>query len=97
MCAWCGFAVSTPSLAPLSRARVSLQILKLEKECGIKRQTTLEHVAEKLEPVKHAVVTAGTVVVKKAHELKSAASEKLHRPSESTVVVHTPSAGARRH
>ena len=74
------------------------QILQLEKECGIKRQTTLEHVVEKLEPVKHAVVTAGSVVAKKAHELREAASEKMHaRPRElhSGVVVAVTLSGGR--
>lgn len=53
-----------------------IQIIRLEREIGIKRQTTLETVAEKLEPVKTVVVGVAGKVAQKAQALTEKISSR---------------------
>jgi len=65
------------------------EIETLEKECGIKRQTKLEEITERLQPVKQAVGAVAVVVVKKATELKDKVQA---RPSSTGADDETPAA-----
>eukprot|EP00037_Helgoeca_nana_P020347 m.201552 g.201552 ORF g.201552 m.201552 type:complete len:281 (+) comp25231_c0_seq2:57-899(+) len=65
------------------------EIIQLEKEIGIKRQTALETVAERLEPVRASVVGAAGKVAQKAHLL----SEKIQSRPPSNEPGSTPPAG----